>query len=183
MLARPRVPCKSRAVYLTSTVATPSNFFRMASASSLVAFSFKSLRSAVHQVLGFLQTEGGHFAYSLDGVDLIGAGILQNDLKFGLFLGRRSCSAAASRCHCHRGRAAAETPSRSSSFFTRAAASSRLRLTICSSNCAISAMFFSNQKSFEFVFIAYALVPKAAPRSGFRCARPAPHPLAVQPKP
>ncbi len=44
IVARPGVPCKSRAVsYLISTVATPSNFFRMASASSLVAFSLIAL--------------------------------------------------------------------------------------------------------------------------------------------
>ena len=39
----PRLPLQVFVAYLTSTVATPSNFFLMASASSLVAFSLRAL--------------------------------------------------------------------------------------------------------------------------------------------
>src|SRR6185437_11579428 len=37
------------------------------------------LGSAIDQVLGFLQPKSGDFAYSLDGVDLVRASILQDD--------------------------------------------------------------------------------------------------------
>src|SRR4051812_9564151 len=48
------------------------------------------LGCAIDQVLGFLQAERSDFAYSLDGVDLVSAGILQDDLKFGLLLNHGS---------------------------------------------------------------------------------------------
>ena len=111
--------------------ATPSNFFSMVCRFFLRDVLLQGLGSAVDQVLGFLQTERGDLAYRLDGVDLIGAGILQDDGELGLLLDRSRCRRAAA---CRRRRdwaaAAAETPRRSSSFFTRADASSRLRLTI-----------------------------------------------------
>ena len=89
------------------------------------------LGSAIDKVLGFFQAERGNFTYGLDGVDLIGPGILKDDGEFGL-LGRcRSGGSSGSAAgNDDRAAAAAETPRRSSSFFTRAAASSRLRLTI-----------------------------------------------------
>ena len=62
------------------------------------------LRSAVDQVLGFLQAEGGDFANSLDGRDLVRAGILEDDGELGLLFHRccRSCAAAGcwGRCCC-----------------------------------------------------------------------------------
>ncbi len=42
------------------------------------------LGRSVDQVLGFLQAKSGDFAYSLDGVDLVRAGILQDDGELGL---------------------------------------------------------------------------------------------------
>src|SRR5665213_315337 len=67
----------------------------------------QGLGSAVDQVLGFLQAEGGDFAYSLNGADLVRAGILQDDGELGLLFDRRCrCRAAARRgCrNCCRGR-------------------------------------------------------------------------------
>ena len=89
----------------------------------------QGLGSAVDQVLGFLQAKSGDFAYSLDGVDLVRAGILQDDGELGLLFrcrGSRAAAAAGAAATA----AAAETPRRSSSFFTNSDASSRLRLTI-----------------------------------------------------
>ena len=137
------------------------------------------LGSAVDQVLGFLQAERSDFAYRLDGVDLVGAGILEDDLELGLLLDRRSRRRAAPPPATATGAAAAaETPRRSSSFFTRAAASSRLRLTICSSNCARSAIFFSNQNRLNLMY------PAANPSVEVSDApRPAPFRPALLPKP
>jgi len=75
-------------VYLISTPATPSNFFLMVSASSFRDVLLQWLGGAVDQVLGFLQTERGDLAYRRDGVDLISAGVLQNDGELGLFFDR-----------------------------------------------------------------------------------------------
>src|SRR5258708_2771942 len=64
----------------------------------------QGLGSTVDQVLGFLQAKSGDFAYSLDGIDLIRAGILQDDGEFGLLFSRsRRCRTAAccrGCCNC-----------------------------------------------------------------------------------
>src|ERR1700729_582074 len=65
---------------------------------------FQRLGSAVDEVLGFLQAERSDFAYSLDGVDLVRAGILENDLEFGLLFCRRSSRSTAAAGNDHRGR-------------------------------------------------------------------------------
>src|SRR5438105_3731267 len=49
---------------------------------------FHRLGSAVDQVLGFFQAQGGDFAYGLDDIDLICAYVLKNDREFGLLFGR-----------------------------------------------------------------------------------------------
>src|SRR5882724_9219416 len=49
----------------------------------LVDALFHGLRSAIHQVLGFLQTQTRDFADSLDYIDLIGTHRGQDDGKFG----------------------------------------------------------------------------------------------------
>src|ERR1700761_7085141 len=59
------------------------------------------LGSAVDQVLGLLETKRGDLAHCLDGVDLVRAGILEDDGELGLLLGRRS-SRAAARCRSRR---------------------------------------------------------------------------------
>lgn len=89
----------------------------------------QGLGSAVDQVLGFLQAKSGDFAYSLDGVDLVRACILEDDGELGLLFCRCRCCCTAARGAAATA-AAAETPRRSSSFFTNSEASSRLRLTI-----------------------------------------------------
>jgi len=88
------------------------------------------LGGAIDQVFGFLQAERSNFPYRLDGVDLVRARILEDDGELGLLFDRRGCGCAAPAGNGYRGPAAAETPNRSSSFLTRAAASSRLKLTI-----------------------------------------------------
>src|ERR1700723_3542432 len=49
------------------------------------------LGSAIDEGLGFLEAERGDFAYGLDGVDLIRAGILEDDGELSLLDGRRGC--------------------------------------------------------------------------------------------
>src|SRR5271155_5320430 len=63
----------------------------------------QGLRSSVDQVLGFLQAEGGDFADSLDGVDLVRAGILEDDGELGLLFGccASCCTAAGCRGCCN----------------------------------------------------------------------------------
>src|SRR4051794_27195396 len=46
------------------------------------------LRSAVHQVLGFLETQAGDFANRLDDVDLVGSGSHEDDVELRLFFSR-----------------------------------------------------------------------------------------------
>src|SRR5690348_2729367 len=62
------------------------------------------LRSAVHQVLGFLQTQGGDFAHRLDRADLVRARILQDDGELGLLHCLRGRRPRASAGNHHRGR-------------------------------------------------------------------------------
>src|ERR1051325_3574925 len=65
---------------------------------------FHRLRSAVDQVLGFFQAEGGDFAYCLDDIDLIGTHVLKNDREFGLLFSRgRTCRCTTTTGNHHRG--------------------------------------------------------------------------------
>src|SRR3954451_10366112 len=71
----------------------------------LVYALFDGLWSAVNEVLGFLQTKTGHFAFLLDNVDLVCARGGKDPRKCGLFLARssRSRPAASTRgSHSHR---------------------------------------------------------------------------------
>ncbi|MEY9562728.1 hypothetical protein ABIA26_005070 [Sinorhizobium fredii] len=63
-----------------------------------------SLRSAFDEVLGFLEAEAGDGADFLDDVDLVRAGIRQDDVELGLFFFSRSSSAssATSSSNCYR---------------------------------------------------------------------------------
>lgn len=45
------------------------------------------LRSAVHEVLGLLQTQGGQLAHDLDDLDLLVAGTGEDDVELVLLLG------------------------------------------------------------------------------------------------
>src|SRR5471032_698641 len=71
---------------------------------------FYGLGSAVHQILGFLQTQAGDFANRLDDVDLVGAGRRQNHGEFGLLFNHRAAAAAPPPAIAGAA-AAAETPS------------------------------------------------------------------------
>lgn len=53
------------------------------------------LRSAFDQVLGFLEAETGDGADFLDDVDLVGASVNEDNVKFGLFFFDRSSSTGA----------------------------------------------------------------------------------------
>src|SRR5947209_16053572 len=58
------------------------------------------LGSAVDQVLGFLEAEVSDFANRLDGRDLVGAAILEDDGELGLLLSRSGCGTATSCRGC-----------------------------------------------------------------------------------
>ena len=131
------------------------------------------------EVLRLPSAERGDFANGLDGVDLVGAEVLQDHLELGLLVYRRSRSAAPPPATHTGAAAAAETPSRSSSFFHKGrriqqAQAHYLRLPIA----ARSAMFFSNHK-----FVSKLYFPAdARRRESFRCARPGTLKPALRPK-
>ena len=107
---------------------TSSNFFLIASASSLLHAFFDRLGRALDEVLGFLQAEAGDLADDLDDLDLVRADFGERDVELGLLLDRGRRAAAGRR---HPGiaigiAAAAETPSSDSSAFTSCDSSSTL---------------------------------------------------------
>ena len=55
-----------------------------------------ALRSAVHEILGFLEAETRDFTDDLDDLDLLRAGFLENDLELGLLFDGR-CSSGSAR--------------------------------------------------------------------------------------
>src|SRR5947208_2578382 len=61
------------------------------------------LRSAVDEVLGFLQAQAGQLADRLDDLHLVGADLGQHDREFGLLFGDGSSSAAATAAAARRG--------------------------------------------------------------------------------
>src|ERR1700739_2869923 len=104
IVARPGSSCKSRTELLDFDRCDA--FKLLLDRLSLVlgrAF-LQRLGGAVDQVLGFLQTERGNLADSLNGVDLVRAGVLEDDLEFGLFLSCRSCCRTAATGNRDRGR-------------------------------------------------------------------------------
>ena len=89
------------------------------------------LGGTVDQVLGFLQTKRGDLAYGFDRSDFVCARILEDDGKLGLLLDRCGGCGTTAGGGCVRLRRRPPKPrDASSSFLTRADASSRLRLTI-----------------------------------------------------
>ena len=65
--------------------------------SFLVGAFEDSLRSTVNQVLGFLEAEAGDATNFLDDVDLVSAGIREDDVELGLFFfssSSRACTAS-----------------------------------------------------------------------------------------
>src|SRR5690606_20131021 len=62
------------------------------------------LRSALDQVLGFLEAEAGDGAHFLDDVDLLGASVGQHHVKLGLLLGRSSSSGTSAADSSNRNR-------------------------------------------------------------------------------
>src|ERR1700733_7658824 len=66
---------------------------------------FDRLRSAIDQVLGFLQTKTRNLAYRLDYVDLIGANFLEDNGELGLLFRRGPAARRRTAArHHHRGR-------------------------------------------------------------------------------
>ena len=55
------------------------------------------LRSAVDQVLGFLQTQAGDFTHGLDDADLVGASAGQDNVELGLLFSSGSTTASSAR--------------------------------------------------------------------------------------
>src|SRR5262245_54545537 len=62
----------------------------------LVDAFLDGLRSAVHQILGFLQAQAGDFADHLEDADLVGTRAGENNRELGLFFGSRSRRTTAS---------------------------------------------------------------------------------------
>src|SRR6516164_10791207 len=132
----------------------PSNFFLMASASSLVAFSLSALGAPSTRSLASLRPSEVTSRTALMVLILFAPASLRMTWN-SVFSSTAGAAAAPPPAATATGAAAAaETPRRSSSFFTRAAASSRLRLTICSSNCARSAIFLL-QSQIRLNFLSY----------------------------
>ena len=117
-----------RAYEIVTLAPTSSNFFLIASASSLVHAFLDRLGRALDEVLGFLQTQAGDLADDLDDLDLVAADFGQRDVELGLLLDRRcrAAAAAAATRHRHGIAAAADTPSSDSSAFTSCDSSSTL---------------------------------------------------------
>ena len=64
---------------------------------------FLDLAAGFDQILGFLEAKSGEGAHFLDHVDLLCAGVLQDDVEFGfLFLCRSAGVAACGAGHHHR---------------------------------------------------------------------------------
>src|SRR5580698_8588080 len=173
--------------YLISIVATPSNFFLMASASSLDAFSLSGLGAPSTRSLASLRPSEVTSRTALMVLILFAPKSLRMTWN-SVFSGSGAAAAPPPPAATATGAAAAaETPRRSSSFFTRAAASSRLRDTICSSNCAKSAIFFSIQNRFDpnlpRQICLHCCSRPASQVESFRCARPAHFQPVSQPNP
>src|SRR5690606_31528798 len=63
---------------------------------SLVGAFLDGLRSSFNQILGFLEAQAGDGADFLDDLDLLGAGVSENDVELGLLFNRGSSSGARS---------------------------------------------------------------------------------------
>jgi hypothetical protein len=79
------------------------------------------LRSAVDQVLGFLQAQAGEFAHGLDDGHLVGAGFEQDHVELGLLFGGGSGTSQPPAAGA--AIAAADTPNFSSMALTRSLSS------------------------------------------------------------
>src|SRR3569833_2482128 len=100
IVARPGLSCKSRTKLLNFDGRNAFELLLDRLGLVLGRALLQWLGRAIDQVLGFLQAERSDFADSLDGVDFVRAGILEDDLKLGLFLSCRSrCRAAAAGHH------------------------------------------------------------------------------------
>ena len=131
----------------------PSNLFLIASASSLVALSLIALGAPSTRSLASFRPSEVTSRTALMVLILLAPKSFR--ITANSVFSSTTGAAAPAAATATGAAAAAETPSRSSSFFTKAAASSRLRLTICSSNCARSAIFFSIQNCLNCPFLKY----------------------------
>src|ERR1700685_96100 len=141
---RAKCPCSISNCYLTSTVAPASvNFFLMVSASSLETPSFTVLGAPSTRSLASFKPRLVTSRTALITLILLAPTSFRTTAN-SVFSSAGAAPAAAPPLPAPITGAAgaAETPSFSSSRFTRAAASSNDRPTICSSNCARSAMLF-----------------------------------------
>src|SRR4249920_3442998 len=99
IVARPGLSCKSRTKLLDFDGGDAFKLLLDGLRLVLGRALLQRLGGAVDQVLGFLQAERGDLANSLDGVDLVCAEVLENNLEFSLLFGNRCrCSAAGRNC-------------------------------------------------------------------------------------
>ena len=127
--------------YLISTVATPSNFFAMAAASSFEMFSFRGFGAPSTRSLASFSPRAVTSRTALMVLILFAPASFRMTVN-SVFSSTGAAAATPPPAGAAATAAAAETPRRSSSFLTRAEASRRLRLTIDSSYCWMSAMLF-----------------------------------------
>ena len=77
----------------SSTSAPAASSLPLMSSASALSTTFLDLAAGLDEVLGFLQAQTGDRAHFLDHVDLLCAGVLENDVEFGLFFFGRGASA------------------------------------------------------------------------------------------
>src|ERR1700739_577661 len=102
IVARPGSSCKSRIELLDFDGCDAFKFLLYRLSLVFRRGFLQRLGGAIDQVLSFLQAERGDLADSLNGVDLVRSGILEDDLEFGLFLSRRSRCSTAAAGNCDR---------------------------------------------------------------------------------
>src|SRR5947209_521221 len=165
--------------YFTSTVAPASvNFFLMVSASSLETFSLTAFGAPSTRSLASFRPRLVTSRTALITLILLAPAPVRSTVNSVFSSAGAAAAAAPPHATMTGAAAAAETPRRSSRLFTRAAASNRLRPTICSSNCCKSAIVFLHFSS-VFVLIRRPVsscsnAPRPAPREPFDSENPLP---------
>ena len=101
------------------------------SASSFGRVLLDDLRGRFDEILGFLETQDGDLADDLDHLDLLLAGVLEDDVELRLFLSGSGCGAGRRPAIMATG-AAAVTPNFTSNALMKPASSSRFHLLILS---------------------------------------------------
>ena len=120
-LARNAEIDRRSADYLISTFAPASSSLALAAlASSLETAFLDRLRGRLDEILGLLEAKAGQFANGFDDLDLVRAGLGQNDVELGLlFLGARRGAAPPPAAGDRDRRGGADAPSLFKAFTSR----------------------------------------------------------------